>query len=383
MPVPKYQALILTEIFPPQVGGSGKWLSDIYSRQEPGKYIIICGTHKNAAEFDSNYTQRVEREPLSMASRSISNGKSIVSYAKQILLIWKKVRKHRPKQIHASRPLSEGLIGAIVSYFTGVRLLCFVHGEDINVAGTSRELRILTRFVLSRSKKIIANSSFTYDLLVHDWRVSKEKVVVMNPGIDCSRFTTPPLEEKEHSSLTLFTAGRLQKRKGHDTVIKSIPVLKTLFPDVTYVISGAGDELENLKKIAIENGVTANVQFAGEVSDCELVELYRECDIFILANREIDGDVEGFGIVLLEAQAAGKPVITGCSGGTKDTLLNGKTGFLINANNEKELIDTIRCHLKTKKQREVIGKAGRDFVCGRFDWNHLSKVASDIFESAS
>ena len=128
--------------------------------------------------------------------------------------------------------MNEGLSAYVTAKFTGVPFCCYVHGEDVNVAKTSRDLSFATRVVLRNAQMLIANSSFTKDSLVDDWGVADERVILINPGVDASRFRpfegTSSLEEKD--SLHLMTAGRLQKRKGHDIVIQAIPDLLKTFP---------------------------------------------------------------------------------------------------------------------------------------------------------
>ena len=374
--------LIISEVFPPRVGGSGKWLFDIYRHQEPGRYVVVSGDHHEAAAVDETYPQQVIRCDLSMKSRALASLDSIRAYLNQVRDIRKHVRKHRPCIIHASRPLSEGLVAAIVSKLTGVPFLCFVHGEDVSVAKSSRELSILTKFVLRSTKSIIANSNYTRAMLENDWSIAPSKIHLMHPGIDCDRFDKSCKsndESEDRGRLRLMTAGRLQKRKGHDTVIKAVATLREKFPAIEYSIAGTGEEEPSLRKLAKDLGVTDHVHFLGEVSDEELVSQYHQNDIFVLANRDIDGDVEGFGIVLLEAQACGKPVIAGRSGGTADTLIDGETGFLIDAKNETKLVELISSELSSPETRRGIGEMGKSHVIKNFDWSVLRVQAEFIF----
>ena len=377
------RTIVISEVFPPQVGGSGKWLWDIYKRQPVGNYTILANHHPHAGDTDPSYPQKVIRCNLQMQSRAVAKFSSITPYVSQIVRLWREVKKQRAETIHASRPLSEGLVSAIVSKLTGVPFLLFVHGEDINVAKTSRELSVLTRYVLKHAKVVIANSTYTERKLVDDWSVNKSKIKLLNPGIDYAKFATdasaPAQNTTSKNNLRIMTAGRLQKRKGHDTVIKAIAELRDHFNQIDYHIVGRGEEETALKQLASDLGVSENIHFLGEITDQELIKQYRACDIFVLANREIDGDVEGFGIVLLEAQACGKPVIAGNSGGTADTLIDGETGFLIDATDESELISTIVKRMSSDEARKRIGQRGQEYVSKNFCWRMLSKRVSNIF----
>src|SRR5262249_13628892 len=127
----------------------------------------------------------------------------------------------------------------------------------------------------------------------------------------------------------ILTVGRLQRRKGQDVMIEVVARLRERFPNVLYAIVGDGDERPRLNDLVAQFGVTSHVQFLGEVKDTEFLPCYEQCDVFALPNRAVGKDVEGFGMVLLEAQACGRPVLTGASGGTAETMRNGETGVVV------------------------------------------------------
>jgi phosphatidylinositol alpha-1,6-mannosyltransferase len=121
-----------------------------------------------------------------------------------------------------------------------------------------------------------------------------------------------------------------------------------------------------------------HVRFLGEIDDNTLRRCYRECDLFVLPNRSVGRDVEGFGIVLLEAQACGKPVIAGRSGGTKDAMVHGKTGLLVDCQNPEspgELVTAICDILGDAERLATLGNAARSFVEKNFDWSILARRA--------
>ena len=112
----------------------------------------------------------------------------------------------------------------------------------------------------------------------------------------------------------VLTVGALQKRKGQDMMIRALPAIRQRCPDVLYAIVGEGWERPYLESLVAELSVADLVQFRATPADDELIECYQQCDLFALPNRQVGWDFEGFGIVLLEAQACGKPVVTGQSG---------------------------------------------------------------------
>jgi phosphatidylinositol alpha-1,6-mannosyltransferase len=381
-------AIVLSEIFPPTKGGSGKWLSEIYSRMPGRSCVMVVGdAHCGADSYfcDEEYPQLVFRENLAMAFRGVSKFASLRDYHRIFRTVCQLAKSHQIQSIHASRPLFEGLVARLVKIRLGLSYVCFVHGEDINIAKTSRELTLLTQSVLRHAEKLIANSSFTRDLLLNDWNVPSDRIEMMHPGVDCEFFTppeTPHLRQLfREDQKVLLTVGRLQERKGHDTLISGLPEILRQFPDVLYAIAGDGEQRPVLQQMVSRLELEDHVRFLGEIDDSTLRQAYRECDLFALPNRTIGRDVEGFGIVLLEAQACGKPVIAGKSGGTQDTLLPERTGFLIDCQDPKnpsELVKAICKLLADDSERDRMGRNARTFVQNSFDWQSLAKKAEGI-----
>src|SRR5262249_4782913 len=190
------------------------------------------------------------------------------------------VKQEGVSMIHAARPLSEGLIARMVRLRTGIPYCCYTHGEDINIATTSRELKWLTRRVLRGANAVIANSNFTRELLLSDWKLPPEKVRLLHPGVDCEYFRSTPSAEEGGTRLgwdgrlVVLTVGRLQRRKGQDVMIEVVARLRDRFPNLLYAIVGDGDERARLTELMQKLGVASQVQFLGEVKDTELLHCY-------------------------------------------------------------------------------------------------------------
>jgi phosphatidylinositol alpha-1,6-mannosyltransferase len=147
---------------------------------------------------------------------------------------------------------------------------------------------------------------------------------------------------------------------------------------VLYAVVGEGEERESLARLAAETGVAGQVQFLGEVDDATTLDCYRQCDLFALPNRQVGRDIEGFGIVLLEAQACGKPVLAGASGGTAETMRVGETGVVVPCESPDPLGEALVELLLDPLRRERMGQAGRQWA-GRFDWSRLANEAAVLF----
>lgn len=381
-------ALVLSEIFPPTKGGSGKWLAEIYARMPASSCVMVVGKVKSSmgeSEGNESYPHPIHRENLAMAFRGIAKLSSLRDYLRIFRRVCELAKQYRVATIHAARPLFEGLVARAVQIRLGVPYVCFVHGEDINVAMTSRELSLLTASVLRNADKLIANSHFTKELLLTDWKIPAERIELMHPGVDCEYYSPPPSNFSRklfpENRQVLLTVGRLQERKGHDSMIYALSSIQQKHPDVLYAIAGDGEQRQLLQRLVTRLNLEDHVLFLGEIQDHTLRQCYQECDIFVLPNRTIGRDVEGFGIVLIEAQACGKPVIAGRSGGTADALVTGKTGLLVdcqNVENPQDLTAAVCSLLENPEQRLNWGEAGRNLVETTFDWSMLAKQAERI-----
>jgi phosphatidylinositol alpha-1,6-mannosyltransferase len=162
-------------------------------------------------------------------------------------------------------------------------------------------------------------------------------------------------------------------------LIRALPAIRAQIPDAHYAIVGGGEELEHLRKLARDTGVADAVQFLTDVSDDQLVQCYQQCDLFALPNRAVGSDIEGFGMVLLEAQASGKPVLAGNSGGTAETMDLGRTGLVVDCTSPAPLAAAVLGLLSDPQRRGLMGEAARNWATSRFSWPACAKAADEAF----
>jgi phosphatidyl-myo-inositol dimannoside synthase len=378
--------LLISEVFPPRHGGSGRWFYELYRRLPQESVWIVTQINEPIDDdrVDKNFPQKILRIPLSSEHWGIFNVWGAMFYLVSFYRILR-FRLSKVKQIHCGRVLHEGVIGMLFASLHRKPLLCFVHGEDIEVARTSRELSWLVQKVLARSTLLVCNSRNTQELLIKHWNVGREKIAVIHPGVDEEKFTIAG-EDREfrlrrywNDRFVCLTVGRLQKRKGHDKMIEAIPSILKDIPDFLYVIVGNGENYESLIKLRDSLGVGDHVQFLMEIDDKELINCYQQCDLFVLPNRADGNDIEGFGMVLAEAQACGKPVIAGDSGGTREAFLPETTGKLVDCT----FTDTISKAVVTMKHEIEEGyfdkKVCRDHVLSSLTWSQHARKAITEF----
>jgi phosphatidylinositol alpha-1,6-mannosyltransferase len=163
-------------------------------------------------------------------------------------------------------------------------------------------------------------------------------------------------------------------------MILALHTIRRTIPDVLYSIVGDGEERAALEEMAARESLNEHVQFRGEPADEELIHCYQQCDLFVLPNRQVGRDFEGFGMVLLEAQACGKPVLAGGSGGTSETMCVPETGRVVPCDGPELLAAGVIDLLSDSARRKQMGEAARRWVVEHFDWSALSHQAQQLFD---
>jgi phosphatidylinositol alpha-1,6-mannosyltransferase len=379
------KTLLITENFPPKSGGSGRWFWELYSRLPHNEYEILAGDDSAAAKFDYDAQIHIQRHNLNSSEWGFKSTVGLKFYFKNVLHVRKIIKQRQVTQLHCGRVLPEGVIAWLLNLFTGIPYVCYVHGEDLETAQSSREQYFICRQVIKQAKTIICNSQNSANIVAKFGAQAAVKTQVLHPGVDSNLFVPKHRNEKFLTSMgwlgkkVVLTVGRLQARKGQDMMIKAIPeILKTL-PNFLYAIVGDGEERNTLIKLSTELGVEKHVQFLSGISDVQMIESYQQCDLFILPNRTIDNDIEGFGMVLVEAQSCGKPVIAGDSGGTRETMLPGESGLIIDATQPSNIVKAVVGLLSDEQKSKDMGCKGREHVLQSLDWEPLVIKARKLF----
>jgi len=222
--------------------------------------------------------------------------------------------------------------------------------------------------------------------------VPQERITLVHPGCDADLFRphVPDLELRRRllgervNDRVLLTVGNLVPRKGHDMVIRALPSVLRSVPNVTYlVVSSDFRNFESLDKLAREVGVRDRLVFASDVAMADLPRVYGLCDLFVMPSRAVleKCDVEGFGIVFLEAAACEKPVIAGRSGGIPDAVLDGETGLLVDPHSADEIASCIVRLLEDPSLCAALGARGRARVVNELTWSHVGQRVQDAVET--
>jgi phosphatidylinositol alpha-1,6-mannosyltransferase len=376
--------LIISENFPPKLGGTARLYHELYRHLPKGETVVLADRDPDSPAFDAACELPILRMPLAMKTCGLMNLHDLKRYAGHVRAIRRIVREHGVEQVHCGRLLFEGFAAYLAGKIRGTPYLVHVHGEELSGIATSRELTWMTHRALRSAALVLASSHNARRLLLDEWKVPEARIRVLHPGVDTKRLAPAPPDAEWRERMgwggrtVILTVSRLQERKGQDTMIRALPAILGKHPGVLYAIVGGGEREPHLRKLAAELGLADRVQFLGPLDDDASTRCYQQCDLFALPNRQVGPNFEGFGMVLLEAQACGKPVIAGASGGTAETMRIPETGRRVHCETPGPLAETVLELLADPAGMRRMGEQAREWALG-FDWIEVAKKASALF----
>jgi phosphatidylinositol alpha-1,6-mannosyltransferase len=325
--------LLITDDYPPLRGGIATYLRDLYADRPASELSIV--TAPPSSTF------------LPLRLLAIAAG------------AYKVMRRRKTDVIHVGTLLPSGVVVMLRSRVFGIAYSVHVYGTELTTTRRSARMQRAVRRLLLGASRVIVISDFAAEQTIR-LGVAAGRIVKIAPPVDAERFhpaATP--RASSHDGESLLTVARLIPRKGIDTVIRAVALLRESFPRLQYRIVGEGSDRARLERLATELGVDDHVEFAGDVDD--VVPEYQRCDIFVMASRTIasEGEVEGFGIAFSEASACGKPVVGGRSGGVPEAVIDGLTGVLVPPDDPVTLAQTLTRLLRNRDERERLGRQGR------------------------
>jgi glycosyltransferase involved in cell wall biosynthesis len=257
------------------------------------------------------------------------------------------------------------------------KIVVIVYGDD--VWGRLSRLRSLA---LAHADAIWSVSRYTRDVLVHQLGLPASKVFVLPLGLTAElldKLGTGLREENDvstqngHSLLTVARLDPANTYKGIDHVIRSLPIVAQRVPAVTLTVVGDGTDRSRLESLAHGLGVGHRVRFLGAISDDDLAEAYRQCDVFTLPSAQ-----EGFGLVFIEAMAAGKPVVAVDARATAEVVLPDRTGILVNYADVSALSEGLITLLTNESLRRQMGARARQLVEERFNFDRFAQQVGEL-----
>ena len=349
--------LIVTRTFPPELGGMQNLMWGLTKEMSKNYLIkVFADYYEGHKEFDKDENFSIERVGGIKFLRKIRKAQLINAF----------IKENKVKGIIADHWKSLELIN------TDVKKYCLIHGKEINhPKGSPINKRILK--VLNDVERVVANSEYTKNLAINNG-VNKEKVIVINPGVDPAQELNKKSLEKVESLLKtksprLITVSRFDKRKNHEKIIMALRNLKQIYPDIVYICIGYGDEEQNIKDLVKELDLSSQVMFFKDISSDLKNSLIAKSDIFVMPSIIHKTSVEGFGIAYVEAAQYGVPSLGGKDGGASDAISHDKTGLICDGNNLDDIYSSLNSMIENKKYH-VFGKNAKEYV-SKFQWEKI------------
>jgi phosphatidylinositol alpha-1,6-mannosyltransferase len=371
------RVLVVTNDFPPRVGGVQQYVWNLVRSLPAERVSVLAPNWPGWRDHDAAQRFPIHRWPARFLWPTAELGRRMRSL----------VREHQADVVLFGHGLPLPLLGEGLRE-RGVPYVALTHGAEVWLARPPGLAGLLSR-ALEGAREVTAVSDYTARTIR---RVVPPAVpvTVLNPGVDAESFA-PSVDGswvRERHALgdrpVVLCVSRLVPRKGQDVLIRSLPLLQTRAPGAALVLAGGGPYREALERAAATSP-SNSVVFAGEVSDDQLPAYYAACDVFAMPCRSRWGglEVEGFGIVFLEAAASRKAAVGGHSGGAGEAVVDEQTGLLVQGAEPKAVALACAKLLRFPDLAASLGTAGRLRVENRFTWPRRAEVLSRILRRAA
>ncbi|MDP5311443.1 glycosyltransferase family 4 protein [Streptomyces poriferorum] len=377
------KTLIVTNDFPPRPGGIQAFLHNMALRLDPEQVVVYASTWKRGAEgaaataaFDAEQPFTVVRDRTTMLLPT----PRVTRRAAELL------RTHGCSSVWFGAAAPLGLMAPALRRAGARRLVATTHGHEAGWAQLPASRQLLRRIGEGTDTLTYLGEYTRSRIAAALTPAAAARMVQLPPGVDEKTFHPDSGGDRVRARLGLtdrpvvVCVSRLVPRKGQDTLILAMPAILAEVPDAVLLVVGGGPYAGELKKLAADTGVLDSVRFTGPVPWEELPAHYGAGDVFAMPCRTRRGglDVEGLGIVYLEASATGLPVVAGDSGGAPDAVLDGETGWVVRGGSAEESAERIVALLGDAELRRRMGERGRAWVEEKWRWDLLAEKLREL-----
>ena len=372
--------------YPPRlIGGIGQLAKDKYEAfRRLGHSVTLIAPVGSSDPAGDVYSLPVRKNLL----------KTAILFLQLLRVLLK--RNSKPELLYCMSGTYIGFVCYILSKLTGLPYVVMAHGNEF-VRFKHSPVHHLLRKVYNGSRYVFAVSGFTRGEL-ESIGVQPERIRVVHNGVDTRVFY--PAEEAQVAELRkeldiapedfcLFTVSRLDKRKGHVKVLEAMRSLldedEEHYGRLKYVFGGKGPELEAIENFIHRHGLEEHVRYAGFIEDAELPTYYSAADLFVMPSMylEQEGNVEGFGIVFIEAAACGTPSLGGNTGGMADAIEHGETGYVVDGADTKDIQRTLRYLYENHAELRRISENAYVRAVNSFDIQTICSTEIDMLQTAA
>ncbi|MCQ9182040.1 glycosyltransferase family 4 protein [Streptomyces sp. IBSBF 2953] len=373
-----HKTLIVTNDFPPRPGGIQAFLHNMALRLDPDRVVVYASTWKRSREGVATTAAFDAEQPFTVVRDSTTMLLPTPAATRRATAL---LREHGCASVWFGAAAPLGLMAPALRRAGAQRLVATTHGHEAGWAQLPAARQLLGRIGES-TDTITYLGEYTRSRIATTLSAeAAARMVQLPPGVDEKTFHPGSGGDEVRARLGLtdrpvvVCVSRLVPRKGQDTLILAMPRILAAEPDAVLLIVGGGPYEKELRRLARESGVAASVRFTGAVPWAELPAHYGAGDVFAMPCRTRRGglDVEGLGIVYLEASATGLPVVSGDSGGAPDAVLDGETGWVVRGGSPTAAAERIVALLGDAGLRRRMGERGRRWVEEKWRWDLLAE----------
>jgi phosphatidylinositol alpha-1,6-mannosyltransferase len=384
--------LLLSYDFPPMGGGIARWMGELARHFPAGSLTVSTGQHPQSSAADRQFPNPIDRLPLPSSRLRTLQGTVLwsrravaLSRAGSYRFVWCGNLKPAAYPAHWNRAR------------TGVPYGVMLHGGDLLILRDqirrSRMKREVARALLGRAALLITNSTYTATLcraVLEEVQLEQQegRIHTVLLGADPARFR-PGLDQSPVRSRYnldarrwLLSVARLTPHKGVDAAIRLVAELKSIYPDLGYMVVGRGEQRPVLEELCRKLRVDDRVRFLADVPDEDLPAIYNCAEVYLGLSRLMEHRVEGFGISLVEASATAIPVLATRTGGIADAVRHEETGLLIDADQPDQLAAAVRRLLDDRDLATRLGTQGRRAVERYYNWGRVAAELAQLGQDA-
>jgi len=368
------RTLVVTNDFPPRQGGIQTFVAALLDTRPPESLVVLASDHPGSGEHDAGLRYPVVRARTRMLLPTPAAARTAAGLA----------REHgcRTAFFGAAAPL--GLLAPGLRAAGVERLVGATHGHETGWVALPGARQVMQR-IATGLDVLTYISDYTHALLTPAL-ASRTTMVQLSPGVDVDRFTPDadgaPVRERYglDDAPVVVCVSRLVPRKGQDTLVRAWPRVLARHPRARLLLVGGGPLEADLRRAVATAGLAGSVVFTGGVPSQQLPAHYAAGDVFAMPCRTRRGglDVEGLGMVFLEAAACGLPVVAGTSGGAPETVQEGVTGHVVDPHSPDAVGTVLADLLDDPDRRRAMGAAGRAWVEQRWSWTRIGQTFADV-----
>jgi len=362
------KTLVVTNDFPPRQGGIQSFVHQLAIRQPEESVVVYASDHDGSAAFDAQQPFPVIRHPGGIITPTPRVRGRVVDA----------LREHGCTSVWFGAAAPLGLLAPALRTAGAERLVATTHGHEVGWA------------MLPGGRRSLRRIGEGCDIVTYLGEYTRRRMAgafgpradlrQLTPGVDIDTFAPTDAGEVIRVRYGLMgrpvivCVSRLVPRKGQDKLIEALPEIRRRVPDAALLLVGRGKHHDDLLSLAQRHGVAEHVVLTGGVPSDELPAHYAAGDVFAMPcrTRRAGMDVEGLGIVFLEASAVGLPVLAGDSGGAPDAVIAGETGFVVDGRNVAAITARLVQLLQDAELRRHMGQAGRAWVEREWQWDQLA-----------